>query len=56
MGYLSGIKAFLSPPSLEQAETTENKEISEVEKEIVELEQQIEILNNCWVKLKLKPN
>ena len=52
MGYLSGIKAFLRQrqPPLEQAETTENKEISEDEKE------QIEILNKCWVKLKLVEN
>jgi hypothetical protein len=53
-GYLDGIKAFLGPPPLEQAflspppledkETLENKEISEDEKEFIELEQQIEQL------------
>ncbi len=42
--YLSGIKAFLGPPPLEQAETPENKEISEDEKEVMDLGQQIEQL------------
>ena len=52
--YLSGIKAFLGPPPLEQAETPENKEISKDEKEIVDLEQQIEQLLGKKNEIKAK--
>ena len=52
--YLSGIKAFLGPPPLEQAETPENEEISEDEKEVVDLEQQIKQLLGKKNEIKAK--
>ena len=52
--YLSGIKTFLGPPPLEQAETPKNKEISEDEKEVVDLDQQIKQLLGKKNEIKAK--
>jgi hypothetical protein len=49
--YLNGINAFLGPPPLEPAES---KEVSQEEKEIVDLEQQIEQLMSKKKEIKAK--